>query len=174
MNKPDPAPVLTAVDDNDDIKGVDDIKKKEIYSQMKKIKVDFKRFYGIEPIRVNRHFVITLSAHSYLPKVFLNLILIIINSMKSYQQGSNSKLIDWQSSRWLGSYRCTQCFSCISIWRLQWRPSFCDYRHRVGHRCYCGAWHLSVLIEYSHDWLAWGSTQGCQSECAIRYRESWW
>lgn len=47
----------------------DDVTKTELYTDLRKFDVDFKRFYGIEPAHVDRRFVITLSELSYLPKV---------------------------------------------------------------------------------------------------------
>lgn len=49
--------------------GTDDIMTKELYSDLKSFNVDFKRFYGTEPTRVDRRFVATLSDLTYLPKV---------------------------------------------------------------------------------------------------------
>lgn len=46
-----------------------DVTKMELYADLKKFDVDFKRFYGIEPKYVDRRFVIELSELSYLPKV---------------------------------------------------------------------------------------------------------
>jgi hypothetical protein len=49
--------------------GTYDVINKELYGDLKKFHVEFKRFYGSEPVHVDREFVITLSDLSYLPKV---------------------------------------------------------------------------------------------------------
>ena len=41
----------------------------EMHSRLKKLSINFERFYGIKPSRMDRRFIITLSDMSYLPKV---------------------------------------------------------------------------------------------------------
>ncbi|MCJ1247109.1 hypothetical protein MMC30_004320 [Trapelia coarctata] len=73
------------------VNGTDDVKTKELYSDLKNFDVDFKRFYGIEPTRVDRRFVATLSKLTYLPK-FDNpradwVVTAALNSFRAYQCG---------------------------------------------------------------------------------------
>jgi hypothetical protein len=49
----------------------ENIAKTELYTELRKFDVNFKRFYGIEPKHVDRRFMISLSELSYLPKVLL-------------------------------------------------------------------------------------------------------
>ena len=44
-----------------------------MHSDLKKFNVDFQSFYGFEPKRVDRRFLVNLSELSYLPKAFLPL-----------------------------------------------------------------------------------------------------
>ena len=44
-------------------------REKELHSGLKRLNIDFERFYGIKPSKVDRRFVITLSDLTYLPKV---------------------------------------------------------------------------------------------------------
>jgi hypothetical protein len=52
--------------------GADDAKESELYSKVRQVDVDFKRFFGVGPARVDRRFTLTLSEQTYLPKVILN------------------------------------------------------------------------------------------------------
>ena len=44
---------------------------RQLHSIRHKVHVDFERFYGVEPARVDRDFDLTLSDFSFLPKVGL-------------------------------------------------------------------------------------------------------
>jgi hypothetical protein len=46
-----------------------DVKQSELQATKKTNIVDFEAFYGIKPTRIDRRFNVTLSDHSYLPKV---------------------------------------------------------------------------------------------------------
>lgn len=46
-----------------------EVKEIELHSEKKSKNVNFEAFYGIRPTRVDRRFDVTLSDHSYLPKV---------------------------------------------------------------------------------------------------------
>ncbi|KAF2819835.1 hypothetical protein CC86DRAFT_412757 [Ophiobolus disseminans] len=46
-----------------------DIKESELHAAKKSRNVNFEAFYGIEPTRIDRRFDVTLSDHSYLPKI---------------------------------------------------------------------------------------------------------
>lgn len=46
-----------------------DAKERELHSNLRKIHVEFEKFYGVEPTYVDRRFDIVLSDLSYLPKV---------------------------------------------------------------------------------------------------------
>ena len=48
-----------------------EVNERQLHSNRHKTHVDFERFYGVEPARVDRNFDLTLSDFSYLPKVGL-------------------------------------------------------------------------------------------------------
>lgn len=45
----------------------------EMHTGVRTLEVDFERFFGIEPSKVNRSFSLTLAEQSYLPKVVSHL-----------------------------------------------------------------------------------------------------
>ena len=48
----------------------------EMHTNERSLEVDFKRFFGVAPCRINGTFSLHLAEESYLPKVGLSLILI--------------------------------------------------------------------------------------------------
>ena len=46
-----------------------EVKQKELHSNRQIVQVDFERFFGIEPARLDRTFDSTISDSTYLPKV---------------------------------------------------------------------------------------------------------
>ena len=51
--------------------GAPEVKQRELHSNRRIVHVDFERFYGIEPTRVDREFDLVLSDLTYLSKVGL-------------------------------------------------------------------------------------------------------
>jgi hypothetical protein len=56
------------------VNGTKSVKNAEPDCQARKLDVEFKQFYGVEPSRVDRRFTLTLSEQSYLPKVIYSLL----------------------------------------------------------------------------------------------------
>jgi len=44
-------------------------KMSEMFSQIEQVDIDFKRFFGVKPTRVDRRFTLKLTEQMYLPKV---------------------------------------------------------------------------------------------------------
>ena len=56
---------------SDVVDSAPEVKQRELHNNRHMVHVDFERFFGIEPARVDRTFDLTISDFTYLPKVGL-------------------------------------------------------------------------------------------------------